>query len=92
MHRALLLATSVLALAVLGCAPRVVIPDAERDRVRRELTAEQRWLRVSAFAAPFWGDTTKVLLTDQPVGELDLVETTGGAPVPPPAPEPGPEA
>ncbi len=89
MRRALLLASSLLALALAaaGCAPRAVIPDAERDRVRRELTAEQRWLRVAAYAAPLWGDTSKVLLSDQPLDELDLVETAGGAPVPPPTAE-----
>src|SRR5512147_1129032 len=91
MRRALLAPPAALAvalaLAASGCAPRAVIPDAERDRVRRELTADQRWLRVAAYAAPLWGDTRKVLISDQPLDELDLVETTGGAPVPPPAAE-----
>src|SRR5512138_2544724 len=85
MRRALLASTSLLVLALASaCTPRAVIPDAERDRVRRELTGEQRWLRVAAYAAPLYGDTSKVMLSDQPLDELDLVETTGGAPVPPP--------
>lgn len=74
-------------LALSACAPRAVIPDAERDRVRRELTGEQRWLRAATFAAPLWGDAKKVLLSDQPLGELDLVQTAGGTPIPPPAAE-----
>jgi hypothetical protein len=89
MSRHPLVSTSflLLALAALACAPRAVIPDAERDRVRRELTGEQRWLRVAAYAAPLWGDTSKVLLSDQPLDELDLVESAGGKPIPPPAAE-----
>ncbi len=85
MRRALLLSIPLLAVALAaGCAPRAVIPDAERDRVRRELSGEQRWLRVAAYASPLYGDTSKVMLSDQPLDELDLVETTGGTPVPPP--------
>jgi hypothetical protein len=80
-----LLATSLLALA--SCAPRAVIPDAERDRVRRELSGEQRYLRAAAYAAPLWGDASKVLLSDQPLDELDLVQTTGGAAIAPPPAE-----
>ncbi len=82
-----LLALAITSLLALACAPRAVIPETERDRVRRELSGDQRWLRVAAYAAPLWGDTSKVLLSDQPLDELDLVESTGGTPIPPPAPE-----
>jgi hypothetical protein len=85
MRRALLLALAVLPLA--ACFPRAAIPDAERERVTGALAGRQRYLRVAAYAGPLWGDTTKVLLTDQPGAELDLVETAGGTPIPPPAPE-----
>ncbi len=89
MPRPLLAALSLsLALAFAGgCTPRAVIPDAERQRVTSDLTGQQRWLRVAVWATPFWGDRTKVLLTDVPAEELDLVETAGGAPVPPPPAE-----
>jgi hypothetical protein len=88
MRRALSLSIPLLAVALAaGCTPRAVIPDTERDRVRRELAGEQRWLRVAAYAAPLYGDTSKVMLSDQPLDELDLVETAGGAPVPPPKAE-----
>jgi hypothetical protein len=84
MARALL----ALTLALLGaCTPRAVIPDTERERVLGELSGQARWLRVAAYAAPFWGDRAKVLVTDLPPEELDLVETTGGKPVPPPPAE-----
>lgn len=85
MRRALLLVTTLLPLA--ACAPRVVIPDAERERVNRELSGERRWLRAATFTAPFFGDATKVLLSDQPLDELDLVQTTGGVPIAPPQAE-----
>lgn len=85
MRRALPVAT--LLAAALACAPRAVIPDAERDRVRRELVGERRWLRAATFAAPLWGDASKVLLSDQPLDELDLVQTAGGSPIAPPAAE-----
>ncbi len=87
MRRALLALASLLALAVLACTPRVVIPDAERERVRSAFSGEQRWLRVACYAAPLWGDRSKVLLSDQPLDELDLVESAGGAPIAPPAAE-----
>jgi len=85
MRRAIL---SVLALASLAaCHPRAVIPDAERQRVSSALTGQRRWLRVAAYAGPLWGDRDKVFVTDAPPQEIDLVESTGGAPVPPPAAE-----
>lgn len=82
MRRVLLLATTLLPLA--ACTPRVVIPDAERERVTHELTGGQRYLRVAVYAAPLWGDASRLLLSDRPLAELDLVQTTGGAPIPPP--------
>ncbi len=81
-------ALATLALATLAaCAPRAVIPDAERERVTRELQGERRWLRVAAYAGPLWGDRSRVFVTDAMPDEVDLVETTGGAAVPPPAAE-----
>lgn len=85
MRRALLLSAALLPLA--ACAPRIVITDAERDRVFRELTGDQRWLRVAVYAAPLYGDGSRVLLSDRPLAELDLVQTAGGAPVAPPVAE-----
>ena len=85
MRRVLVLAPALLALA--ACAPHAAIPDAERARVQQELSGQQRYLRVAAYVAPFWGDHTKTLLTDQAPADLDFIETTGGTPIAPPTPE-----
>jgi hypothetical protein len=85
MRKALLLVSALAPLA--SCAPRAVIPDAERERVHRELAGEQRWLRAAAFAGPLWGDRTRVLLTDQPPSELQLVLSPSGDPIAPPPAE-----
>lgn len=85
MRKISLVAAALLSLA--ACAPRAVIPDQERERVQRELTGEQRWLRVAVYVAPFWGDLNKALLSDQPLSDLDLVLSAGGDPIPPPAAE-----
>ena len=87
MPRSLVAALSLSLALVAGCTPRAVIPDTERQRVATELGGQQRWLRVAVWMTPFWGDRTKVLLTDVPPEQLDLVETTGGAPIAPPAAE-----
>lgn len=81
------LAVAALLLPLAACAPRAIIPDSERERVHRELPGAQRWLRVAAYAAPLWGDHTKLLLSDQPLSELELVLSTGGDAVPPPPAE-----
>jgi hypothetical protein len=85
MRRLLPLALALLPL--LACAPRAVIPDAEREKVGAAFMGEQRWTRVALYAGPLWGDRTRVLLSDAPLDELDLVQTTGGTPVAPPPAE-----
>jgi hypothetical protein len=86
MLRALVAATALL-VSLAGCTPRAVIPDAERQRVASTLSGQPRRFRVAVYVAPFWGDKTKVLVSDAPTDDLDLVETPGGQPVAPPAPE-----
>jgi hypothetical protein len=82
---------ATLALAALAslsaCTPRMVIPDEERIRVAEELEGQARYLRVAAWAAPFFGDSSRYLLTDQPVEELKLLESVNGEKIPPPAAE-----
>lgn len=85
MPRALRVALALLPL--LACAPRAVIPDAERSKVSSALSGDRRWARVALYAAPLYGDHSRVLLSDQPLEELDLIETTGGTPVAAPRPE-----
>jgi hypothetical protein len=72
---------------VVGCAPRVVIPDDERERIAEEYDGRMRFLRVAVNAAPFFGDTTRFLLTDQPVEEVQLLESINGERIPPPPAE-----
>ncbi|HEY6003390.1 MAG TPA: hypothetical protein VIV57_11000 [Anaeromyxobacter sp.] len=83
--RTTLLAAALASLA--ACAPRAVIPDPERERVSKELVGEQRWLRTAVYAAPLWGDHTRVLISDQPLSELELVLSPSGDPIAPPQPE-----
>lgn len=85
MRRALVVAS--LALAAAGCFPRATVPDADKRKVAAEIEGQRRWLRVAAFASPFFSDRSKLLLSDQPSSELDLLENTGGQPIEPPPPE-----
>ena len=87
MPRSLVAALSLSLALVAGCTPRAVIPDSERQRVTAEVSGQQRWLRVALWMTPFWGDGSKVLLTDVPPDQLDLVEDTSGNPIKPPPPE-----
>ncbi len=88
MRRVLLAPVSLVVLATLSaCTPRAVIPDAEREHVASDLTGQQRWLRVAAYAGPLWGDRTRVFVSDAPPAELDLVESPGGTPLTPPPSE-----
>lgn len=70
-----------------ACAPHSVIPDDERLRVSTELDGRGRYLRVAAYAAPFFGDSTRYLLTDEPVDEVQLLESASGQKIPPPPSE-----
>jgi len=72
---------------IAACHPRVVIPDEERERVAEEFDGRARYLRVATYAAPFFGDSTRFLLTDQPVEEVQLLEGMGGDKIPPPPAE-----
>ncbi len=81
------LAVAALLLPLGACAPRAVISDPERERVQRQLSGEQRWLRTAVYVAPLWGDHTKRLLSDQPLAELELLLSAGGTTLPPPPAE-----
>ncbi len=76
----------VVALLLTACFPRASVHDAERQRTR-ELECQLRYARVALFVGPFFGDATKLLVTDQPPGELDLLESPDGTPTRPPAPD-----
>ncbi|HTT71930.1 MAG TPA: hypothetical protein VMG32_11975, partial [Anaeromyxobacteraceae bacterium] len=59
----------------------------ERARASRELEGQIEYLEVAAYLSPFFGDERKLLLSDQPSRELDLLETPSGEPILPPPPE-----
>jgi hypothetical protein len=70
-----------------GCFPRINVPEVDRHRAVEELAGKRRFLRVSVFAGPFFGDRARALLSDRPISELDLLETADGKPILPPAAE-----
>jgi hypothetical protein len=84
MRRAALL-PALLALA--SCAPALVLSDADRERAAAELAGRSRFLRVAVHAAPFFGDRSRVFLTDQPLTEVNLLLTPGGDRIDPPPAE-----
>jgi hypothetical protein len=73
-------------LALSACAPVSTLPADGRETVVKALARQPRYLRVAAYVGPFFGDGSRVLLSDRPVGELVLLETPDGKPIlPPPA-------
>jgi hypothetical protein len=72
------------ALALSACATaQVFIPPEQASRLERTLAGEERYLRVSLYVTPFFGDATRRLLTDVPPDEVDLLANPGGGPVNP---------
>jgi hypothetical protein len=71
----------------LGCFPRASVPEGERERASRELEGQRRFTKVAAYVGPFFGDASRLLVSDQPFQELDLLQTTGGDPIQPPRAE-----
>jgi hypothetical protein len=67
-----------------GCFPHVSVPEGERQRASRELEGQRRVTRVAVFVGPVFEDPTKLLLSDQPFQELDLLETPSGSVIAPP--------
>lgn len=87
MRRALWMLLLLSALPSTGCTPTVLVPDADRLRVTRELVGQRRWLRVAVYVGPFFGDGGKLLCSDQPFSELEMLETPGGQTITPPKAE-----
>jgi hypothetical protein len=80
-------ALACLAILLAGCLPRASVPDAERQRAREELEGAQRWLAVAVNVGPFFGDASRLLASDQPFEEVELLEGPSGKVIAPPAVE-----
>lgn len=61
-----------------ACFPRATVPDADRQRIARELDGQRRWLAVSLYAGPFFGDGSKLLASAEPFRELELLQDVDG--------------
>ena len=80
-------ALALLALVAVACFPRASISDAERQQAARELDGQLRFAQVAVYIGPLYGDETKLLVSDQPVDELDLLEDPAGKTIPAPTPD-----
>jgi hypothetical protein len=75
-----------LAAAVLfvGCTTtQVYIPSEARPAIVRQLEGEDRFMKVSFFVTPFFGDGSKKLLSPVQPDELRLLENTDGTAIHP---------
>jgi len=76
-----------LVLASAGCFPRSTLPEADRRQVARAFEGRRLFLKVAVHVAPFFGDASQLLASDQPLSELDLLQTGDGTPIAPPRAE-----
>lgn len=75
---------AALAIALGGCATaQVAIPPTQVADLERTLNGDQRFLRVSMFLTPFFGDATRRLLTPVPPALVRLLEGTDRKPLNP---------
>jgi hypothetical protein len=75
-------------LLLCGCVTsQALVPPEQRAALKRELEGTERYLKVSFYATPFFGDATKKLLTDVPPEQVRLLEQPNGTPINPGAAE-----
>ena len=79
---------AAVALSAAACRSHTQIPESDRATLERDLTGREseRFLRLSYFVTPFFGDASKLLLSHVPPEELRLLEHPDGTPV-----NPGPQ-
>ena len=80
--RRLAVATALVLLS--GCVPPSQVPPEGRETVVRSLARQPRYLRVAVYAGPFFGDGSRVLLSDRPVSEIQVLEAPDGKSITPP--------
>ncbi len=73
----------LLLVALAACLPRTPISETDRRKAAEGLSGQLRFLRVAVYVGPFFGDRTKLLLSDVPGGGLP--EPAGGEPLRPDA-------
>ena len=62
---------------------QVFIPVEDRPRLERQWVGEDRFLKVSCFSTPFFGDATKKLLTPVDPSQVRLLDNPDGTPIDP---------
>ncbi|WNG36881.1 hypothetical protein F0U60_26510 [Archangium minus] len=80
-----LLALVPLALAT-GCASQTLLSAEDRTKLQHDLTtgpSSERYLKASSYITPFFGDSSKRLLTPYPPEEVRLLNDTKGNPINP---------
>lgn len=81
-----LLAPLLLLVLAAGCASQTKLSADARSSLQRDLTtgpAAVRYLKVSSYVTPFFGDASKRLLTPLPPEEVRLLNDTKGQPINP---------
>lgn len=74
----------VIVFALVSCATaQVAVPPVEAAKLERALVGQTRFLRVSMYSTPFFGDATKALVTAVPPDEVELLTNPDGSPVNP---------
>lgn len=83
--RRLVFVTVLSSLALIACTSHTQIPPTDRANLERELTGRDRekFLKLSYFVVPFFGDGTKKLLTHVPPDEVRMLNHPDGTPVNP---------
>ena len=84
MRRATLVAAAS-AVALLACTSHTQIPAEDRAGLERDLSGRdsERFLKLSYFVTPFFGDASKKLLTHVPPDEVRMLNHPDGSPVSP---------
>lgn len=74
-----------LTIAVFLCAAcatsQVMVPPEQRAALKRSLEGQDRYLKLSFYATPFFGDSTRRLLTPVPPEQVRMLEQPDGTPI-----------
>ncbi|MCU0698875.1 MAG: hypothetical protein MUC96_20420 [Myxococcaceae bacterium] len=77
-------ASLLAAVLLTGCATsQVFVPPDQAATLQRTFAGEERFLRIAFHATPFFGDSTRKLLSPLAPGELRLLTNPDGSPISP---------